>query len=91
MRIVATLNPSDVNCTELSQGVPKTGPNFTEMYNFLRIENIAFEVKSEKELIEQLEKKIETPQNININEKIVKVGNEILLSTIKKLDQYIVN
>ena len=61
------------------------------MYNFLRIENIAFEVKSEKELIEQLEKKIETPQNININEKIVKVGNEILLSTIKKLDQYIVN
>jgi 3-deoxy-D-manno-octulosonic-acid transferase len=65
--------------------------NFTEMYNFLRIENIAFEVKSEKELIEQLEKKIEKPQNININEKIVKVGNEILLSTIEKLDQYIVN
>ena len=65
--------------------------NFTEMYNFLGIENIAFEIKSEKELIEQLEKKIETPQNININEKIVKVGNEILLSTIKKLDQYIVN
>ena len=65
--------------------------NFTEMYNFLRIENIAFEVKSEKELIEQLEKKIETPQNINISEKIVKVGNEILLSTIKKLDQYIIN
>jgi 3-deoxy-D-manno-octulosonic-acid transferase len=65
--------------------------NFTEMYNFLGIENIAFEIKYEKELIEQLEKKIETPQNININEKIVKVGNEILLSTIKKLDQYIVN
>jgi len=61
------------------------------MYNFLRNENIAFEVKSEKELIEQLEKKIKTPQNININERIVKIGNEILLSTIKKLDQYIVN
>jgi hypothetical protein len=60
------------------------------MYNFLRNENIAFEVKSEKELIEQLEKKIKTPQNININERIVKIGNEILLSTIKKLDQYIV-
>ena len=65
--------------------------NFTEMYNFLHNENIAFEVKSEKELIEQLEKKIKTPQNININKKIVKVGNEILLSTIKKLDQYIIN
>jgi len=61
------------------------------MYNFLRNENIAFEVKSEKELIEQLEKKIKTPQNININERIFKIGNEILLSTIKKLDQYIVN
>jgi len=61
------------------------------MYNFLRNENIAFEVKSEKELIEQLEKKIKTPQNININERIVKIGNEILLSTIKKLDQYIAN
>jgi hypothetical protein len=61
------------------------------MYNFLRNENIAFEVKSEKELIEQLEKKIKTPQNININERIFKIGNEILLSTIKKLDRYIVN
>ncbi len=48
-------------------------------------------MKSEKELVEQLEKKIKTPQNININEKIVKIGNEILLSTIKKLDQYIGN
>ncbi len=65
--------------------------NFTEMYNFLHNENIAFEVKSEKELIEQLEKRIKTPKNININEKIIKIGNEILLSTIKKLDQYIVN
>jgi len=36
-----------------------------------------------------LEKKIITPQNINIYEKIFKIGNEILLSTIKKLDQYI--
>lgn len=65
--------------------------NFAEMYNFLHNENIAFEVKSEKELIEQLEKKINIPQNININEKIVKIGNKILLSTIKKLDQYIIN
>ena len=65
--------------------------NFTEMYNFLHNENIAFEVKSEKELIEQLEKRIKTPKNININEKIIKIGNEILLSTIEKLDQYIVN
>ena len=64
--------------------------NFTEIYNFLNKENISFEVKSEKELIYQLEKKIGTNPNNDIKEKIIKIGNEILSSTIKKLDEYIV-
>lgn len=65
--------------------------NFTEIYEFLSKENISFEVKSTKELINQLEKKINIPQKNNIKEKIIKMGNEILSSTIKKLDQYITN
>ena len=65
--------------------------NFTEIYNFLNKENISFEVKSEKELIYQLENKISTNQSINIKEGIIKIGDEILSSTIKKLDEYIVN
>ena len=65
--------------------------NFTEIYNFLNKENISFEVKSENELIYQLENKISANQSINIKEEIIKIGDEILSSTIKKLDEYIVN
>ena len=64
--------------------------NFTEIYNFLNKENISFEVKSVKELTELFEKNINSAQN-NIKEKIISLGNQILSSTIKKLDQYIVN
>ena len=65
--------------------------NFTEIYNFLNKENVSFEVKSVKELIDHLEKNINAPQRNNIKEKIINMGNEILSKTIKKLDQYIVN
>jgi 3-deoxy-D-manno-octulosonic-acid transferase len=65
--------------------------NFTEIYNFLNKENISFEVKTEKELIDLIENKINTNQGNNIKDKIIKIGDEILSSTIKKLDQYIVN
>jgi 3-deoxy-D-manno-octulosonic-acid transferase len=65
--------------------------NFTEIYNFLNKENISFEVKSVKELIDHLERNINFHQSNNIKEKIIKMGNEILSMTIKKLDQYIIN
>jgi 3-deoxy-D-manno-octulosonic-acid transferase len=65
--------------------------NFTEIYNFLNKENISFEIKSKRDLIDQLEKKINTYQDNHIKEKIIKIGNEILETTIKKLDQYIIN
>jgi 3-deoxy-D-manno-octulosonic-acid transferase len=65
--------------------------NFTEIYNFLNKENISFEVKSVKELVDHLDQKINTNQRNNIKEKIINMGNEILSTTIKKLDQYIVN
>ena len=65
--------------------------NFTEIYNFLNKENIAFKINSEAELINQLKEKINDYQNKNIKEKIIRMGEEILSSTIKELDQYIVN
>ena len=65
--------------------------NFTEIYNFLNKENISFEVKSVKELIDHLDKNFNANQSNNIKEKIIKMGNEILSKTIKKLDQCIVN
>ena len=65
--------------------------NFTEIYNFLNKENIAFKINSEAELIDQLKEKINDYQNKNIKEKIIRMGEEILSSTIKELDQYIVN
>jgi len=65
--------------------------NFTEIYNFLNKENIAFKIISETELTEQLKEKINDYQKKNIKEKIIKMGDEILSSTIKELDQYIVN
>ena len=65
--------------------------NFSEIYDFLKKENIAFQINSEAELIYQLKEKLNNYQNNNIKEKIIKKGNEILLSTIKKLDQYIID
>ena len=65
--------------------------NFTEIYDFLNKENIAFKINSEIELIDQLKAKFNNYQNKNIKEKIIKIGDEILSSTIKKLDEYIVN
>ena len=65
--------------------------NFTEIYNFLNKENIAFKINSGAELIDQLKEKINDYQNKNIKEKIIRMGDEILSSTIKELDQYIVN
>jgi len=65
--------------------------NFTEIYNFLNKENVSFEVKSVKELIDHLDKNINAHQSNNIKEKIIIMGNEIISKTIKKLDQYIVN
>jgi 3-deoxy-D-manno-octulosonic-acid transferase len=65
--------------------------NFTEIYNFLNKENIAFKINSGAELINQLKEKINDHQNKNIKEKIIRMGDEILSSTIKELDQYIVN
>ena len=65
--------------------------NFIEIYNFLDKENIAFKINSEAELIDQLKEKINNYQNKNVKEKIIRMGDEILSSTIKELDQYIVN
>ncbi|MBT4698545.1 MAG: hypothetical protein HOB75_00420 [Alphaproteobacteria bacterium] len=65
--------------------------NFSEIYNLLNKENIAFHINSEEELIDQLKDKFNNYPNKNIKEKLIKMGDEILLSTIKKLDQYIVN
>jgi len=65
--------------------------NFTEIYNFLNKENIAFKINSGAELINQLKEKINDYQNKNIKEKIIRMGDGILSSTIKELDQYIVN
>jgi 3-deoxy-D-manno-octulosonic-acid transferase len=65
--------------------------NFTEIYNFLNKENIAFKINSEAELINQLKEKINNYQNKNIKEIIIRMGDEILSSTLKELHQYIVN
>lgn len=65
--------------------------NFSEIYDLLNKENIAFQINSVSELIDQLKDKFNNYQNKNIKEKIIKMGDEILSSTIKKLDQYIVN
>jgi 3-deoxy-D-manno-octulosonic-acid transferase len=65
--------------------------NFSEIYDFLNKENIAFKINSEAELIDQLKEKFNNYQINNIKEKIIKIGDEILSSTIKRLDQYIVN
>ena len=64
--------------------------NFTEIYNFLNKENIAFKINSGGELIAQLKEKFNNYQNKNIKDKIIRMGDEILFSIIKKLDQYII-
>ena len=65
--------------------------NLSDIYYFLNKENIAFKINSEAELIDQLKEKFNNYQNKNIKEKIIKMGDEILSSTVKRLDQYIVN
>jgi 3-deoxy-D-manno-octulosonic-acid transferase len=65
--------------------------NFTEIYNFLNKEKIAFEIRSEADLTNQLREKIDRNENINIKEKLVKMGREIFTATISKLDQYIIH
>jgi 3-deoxy-D-manno-octulosonic-acid transferase len=65
--------------------------NFSEIYDFLNKENVAFKINSEAELIDQLKEKFDNYPNKNIKEKIIKMGDEILSSTVKRLDQYIVN
>jgi 3-deoxy-D-manno-octulosonic-acid transferase len=65
--------------------------NFTEIYNFLNKEKIAFEIRSEADLTNQLREKIHRSENINIKEKLVKMGREIFAATIAKLDQYIIH
>ena len=65
--------------------------NFTEIYNFLNKENVAFKINSQTELINELKEKLNNIKNINIKEKLIKIGDEILSSIIKKLDQYIIH
>ena len=65
--------------------------NFTEIYNFLNKENVAFKINSQTELIDELKKKLNNIKDINIKEKLIKIGDEILSSIIKKLDQYIIH
>lgn len=65
--------------------------NFTEIYDFLNKEKVAFEIKSDADLTNQLKEKIGKNENINIKEKIVKIGRDIFATTINKLDQYIIH
>ncbi|MFM8423169.1 MAG: 3-deoxy-D-manno-octulosonic acid transferase, partial [Candidatus Fonsibacter sp.] len=65
--------------------------NFTEIYNFLNKENVAFKINSQTELINELKEKLNNIKDINIKEKLIKIGDEILSSIIKKLDQYIIH
>jgi 3-deoxy-D-manno-octulosonic-acid transferase len=65
--------------------------NFTEIYNYLNKENAAFKINSESELTNQLDEKFNNYKNINIKDKITKMGNEIFLTTIKELDKYTIN
>ena len=65
--------------------------NFTEIYNFLNKENVAFKINSQTELVNELKEKLNNIKDINIKEKLIKIGDEILSSIIKKLDQYIIH
>ena len=65
--------------------------NFTEIYDFLNKEKVAFEIRSDADLTNQLKEKIGKNENINIKGKIVKIGRDIFATTINKLDQYIIH
>jgi len=62
-----------------------------EIYNFLNKENVAFKINSQTELINELKEKFNNIKNINIKQKLIKIGDQILSSIIKKLDQYIIH
>jgi len=84
-------NPIEVAC---NNSIIFHGPythNFTEIYNFLNKENVAFKINSQTELINELKEKLKNIKNTNIEEKLIKIGDEILSSIIKKLDQYIIH
>ena len=84
-------NPIEVAC---NNSIIFHGPythNFTEIYNFLNKENVAFKINSQTELINELKEKLNNIKDINIKEKLIKIGDEILSSIIKKLDQYIIH
>ena len=84
-------NPIEVAC---NNSIIFHGPythNFTEIYNFLNKENVAFKINSQTELINELKEKFNNIKNINIKQKLIKIGDQILSSIIKKLDQYIIH
>ena len=84
-------NPIEVAC---NNSIIFHGPythNFTEIYNFLNKENVAFKINSQTELVNELKEKLNNIKDINIKEKLIKIGDEILSSIIKKLDQYIIH
>jgi 3-deoxy-D-manno-octulosonic-acid transferase len=84
-------NPIEVAC---NNSIIFHGPyiyNFTEIYDFLNKEKVAFEIKSDADLTNQLKEKIGKNENINIKGKIVKIGRDIFATTINKLDQYIIH
>jgi len=84
-------NPIEVAC---NNSTIFHGPyiyNFTEIYDFLNKEKVAFEIKSDADLTNQLKEKIGKNENINIKGKIVKIGRDIFATTINKLDKYIIH
>ena len=84
-------NPIEVAC---NNSTIFHGPyiyNFTEIYDFLNKEKVAFEIRSDADLTNQLKEKIGKNENINIKGKIVKIGRDIFATTINKLDQYIIH
>ena len=84
-------NPIEVAC---NNSTIFHGPyiyNFTEIYDFLNKEKVAFEIRSDADLTNQLKEKIGKNENINIKGKIVKIGRDIFATTINKLDKYIIH
>ena len=84
-------NPIEVAC---NNSTIFHGPyiyNFKEIYDFLNKEKVAFEIRSDADLTNQLKEKIGKNENINIKGKIVKIGRDIFATTINKLDKYIIH
>lgn len=84
-------NPIEVAC---NNSTIFHGPyiyNFTEIYDFLNKEKVAFEIRSDADLTNQLKEKIGKNENINIKGKIVKIGRDIFATIINKLDKYIIH